>query len=85
VQHGLAGHSERLGGLAEGQPAVGDAGADAVAKRLVDADPPRGAGGELLAGDEAVPQPSVDGGLVHAQELCGLRDAGHDGILPRWL
>ena len=54
VQHGLAGEAEAGGGLAEGQPAVGGLGADAVAELLVDADVPGCSGGELLAGDEAV-------------------------------
>ncbi len=80
VQHGLAGDAEHLGGLAEGQPAGGDVRLDAVAQGLVDADPPGRAGG-LLAGEEAVPQPPVDRGLVDAEELRGVRDAGHDGIL----
>jgi hypothetical protein len=54
VQHGLAGDAEAGGGLAEGQPAVGGLGPDAVAELLVDADLPGCSGGELLAGDEAV-------------------------------
>ena len=54
VQHGLAGEAEAGGGLAEGQPAVGGLGPDAVAELLVDADLPGCSGGELLAGDEAV-------------------------------
>jgi len=54
VQHGLAGDAEVAGGLAEGQPAVGCPGPDAVAELLVDADLPGCSGGELLAGDEAV-------------------------------
>jgi hypothetical protein len=54
VQHGLAGDAEAGGGLAEGQPAVGCLGPDAVAELLVDADLPGCSGGELLAGDEAV-------------------------------
>jgi hypothetical protein len=54
VQHGLAGDAEAGGGLAEGQPAVGGLGPDAVAELLVEADLPGCSGGELLAGDEAV-------------------------------
>ena len=54
VQHGLAGDAGVAGGLAEGQPAVGCPGPDAVAELLVDADLPGCSGGELLAGDEAV-------------------------------
>src|SRR5208282_4672147 len=54
----------------------------AVAECLVDADPPGGAGGGLLAGDESIPQPPVDGGLVDAEELGCLGDAGHEVIVP---
>jgi hypothetical protein len=61
VQHGLAGDAEGLCGLAEGQPAVGDRGPDFVPEGLVDADVPGGTGGELLAGDERVAQPLVEG------------------------
>ena len=83
VQHGLAGDAEGGGGLAEGQPAVGDVGPDAVAELLVDADLPGRAGGELLAGDEAVAQPPVDGGGGDAEERAAVRDADHGGILRR--
>ena len=82
VQHGLPGDAEDFGGLVQRQPAVGDVGADLAAQRLGDADLPGGAGGELLAGDEAVPQPPVDGGLVHAEDLRGLGNGGHDVIVP---
>jgi hypothetical protein len=52
VQHGLAGDAEVGGGLAEGQPAVGCLGPDAVTELLVDADLPGCSGGELLADAE---------------------------------
>src|SRR5207245_280735 len=82
VQHGLAGDAEDPGGLVQWQPAVGDVGSDPAAQGLGDADLPGSAGGELLAGEEAVPQPPVDGGLVHAEDLRGLGNGGHDVIVP---
>jgi hypothetical protein len=57
--------------LVQRQPAVGGTGADLVPHRLVDADLPGRARGELLTGDEPVPQPAVDGGLVDAEGLRG--------------
>ena len=81
LQHGLAGDAEAGGGLAEGQPAVGDLGADPVAELLVDADLPECSRGELLAGDEAVAQPPVDGGAGDAELASGFGDADHGRIL----
>jgi hypothetical protein len=81
VQHGLAGEAEVAGGVAEGQPAVGCLGPDAVAGLLVDADLPGCCGGELLAGDEAVAEPPVDGGGADAELACGLADADHGCII----
>jgi DDE_Tnp_1-associated/Transposase DDE domain len=81
VQHGLAGDAEAGRGLAEGQPAVGGLGADPVAELLVDADLPGCSGGELLAGDEAVAQPPVDGGAGDAELASGFGDADHGRIL----
>src|SRR6516225_10995838 len=81
VQHGLAGDAEVAGGLAEGQPAVGCLWPDAVAELLVDADLPGCSGGELLAGDEAVAQPPVDGGAGEAELASGFGDADHGCIL----
>jgi len=81
VQHGLAGDAEVAGGLAEGQPAVGCLGPDAVAELLVDADLPGCSGSELLAGDEAVAQPAVDGGAGDAELAGGFADADHGCII----
>src|SRR5271166_1512837 len=81
VQHGLAGGAEAGSGLAEGQPAVGGLGPDPVAELLVDADLPGCSGGELLAGDEAVAQPPVDGGGGDAELASGFGDADHCRIL----
>jgi hypothetical protein len=80
VQHGLAGDAEVAGGLAEWQPAVGCLGPDAVAELLVDADLPGCSRGELLAGDEAVAQPPVDGGAGDAELASGFCDADHGCI-----
>jgi DDE_Tnp_1-associated/Transposase DDE domain len=81
VQHGLAGDAEVAGGLAEGQPAVGCLGPDAVAELLVDADLPGCSGSELLAGDKAVAQPPVDGGAGDAELAGGFADADHGCII----
>ena len=81
VQHGLAGDAEVAGGLAEGQPAVGCLGPDAVAELLVEADLPGCSGSELLAGDEAVAQPPVDGGAGDAELAGGFADADHGCII----
>ena len=81
VQHGLAGDAEAGGGLAEGQPAVGCLGPDPVAEFLVDADLPGCSRGELLAGDEAVAEPPVDGGAGDAELVSGFGDADHGRIL----
>jgi hypothetical protein len=81
VQHGLAGDAEAGGGLAERQPAVGGLGPDPVAELLVDADLPGCSGGELLAGDEAVAKPPVDGGGGDAELVSGFGDADHGRIL----
>jgi len=73
VQHGLAGHPERLGGLVERQPAAGGVLGHLGAKRLVEADPPWCPRGELLTGDEPVGQPAVDGPDPHGRRARRLR------------
>jgi hypothetical protein len=61
LQHGLAGDPEGCGGDLDGDPSggcvVGDEGADGFGE----ADPPGCAGGDLLARDEPVVQPPVEG------------------------
>jgi hypothetical protein len=81
VQHGPAGHSEGLGGLIEAKPAVGHFGDDPAADVVGDADVPGSLGGELLAMDEAVVDPAIDGGLVHAEDTFGLGDRYHLAII----
>src|ERR1019366_7854475 len=72
LQHGLAGDAEGDGGSPYGYPpggrVVGDEGADGVGA----ADPPGRAGGDLLAGDEPVVEPPVEGGGGDAELGCGL-------------
>jgi hypothetical protein len=55
MQHSLAGDSEDLDGVRESYPALRDGGGDPVTDSLVDPDPPRSAGSELLAGEEQLP------------------------------
>ncbi len=69
LQHGLAGHAEGVGGLEHGQPAGRGVVDEAVAQLVGEADAPRGAGGELFAGDEAVVDPAVHGGRGDAEDL----------------
>src|ERR1019366_4780409 len=77
LQHGLAGDAEGDGGSPYGYPpggrVVGDEGADGVGE----ADPPGRAGGDLLAGDEPVVEPPVEGGGGDAELGCGLVHADH--------
>ena len=47
---------------------------DARSQLIGDANLPRRAGSDLLAGDEAIGQPAVNAGGVHAQNLRGLAD-----------
>jgi hypothetical protein len=62
LQQGLAGGAVGEGGLEHGHPAVGGVIDEQGAQVVVHADAPGGAGGELLAGDEPVAQPAVQGG-----------------------
>src|SRR5271165_7513710 len=57
LQYGLPGDAECLGGVAEGDPAVGGVVGEHAAQLIGEADAPRRAGGDLLAGDEAVVKP----------------------------
>ena len=62
----------------QGEPAVGGVVGEHAAQLVGEADPPRGAGGDLLAGDEAVVEPAeqrgrgdarVPGGLGHVEQF----------------
>ena len=72
LHDGLAGDAVGEGGLQHGQPAVGgvvdEQGADVVGE----ADAPGRAGGELFAGDEAVGQPTVQGGGGESELFGGV-------------
>jgi len=81
MQHGLAGDGERVGGLGEGQPAVGGLLADAGAELVGEAGLPGRAGGDLLAGDESFAQPPVHGRGGDAELAGGFRDRDHVAIL----
>jgi hypothetical protein len=48
---------------------------------LVDADAPGRAGGDLLGGDEPVPDPAIQGGPGDAEDLFGGGDGDHHDIV----
>jgi len=62
LHDGLAGDAVGEGGLQHGQPALRGLVGEQAADGGGEADPPGGAGGELLAADESVAQPPVQGG-----------------------
>jgi hypothetical protein len=74
LQHGLVGDAEGAHRVDDrhvsGRRVVDEQGAEL----LVDADPPRGAGGVLLAGDESGLQPAEDGGRRDAELIGGFVD-----------
>src|SRR5918996_1277464 len=87
LQHGLAGHAESAGGLEHRQPA-GRRVVDEAGPQLVGhADTPRGAGGELFAGDEPIVEPAVHGGSSDAEDLGRVGDGDElaVGLLGRSL
>ena len=72
LQYGLAGDAERLGGVGEGDPAVGGGVGEHAAELGGEADLPGRAGGDLFAGDEAVVEPAQERGGGDAELACGL-------------
>jgi hypothetical protein len=62
LHDGLAGDAVGEGGLQHGQPAVGGVVHEQGADFGGEPDPPGGGGGELLAADEPVAEPAVQGG-----------------------
>src|SRR5712691_6862046 len=62
LQHGLAGDAEGGGGDLGGDPSGGGVVGDEGAHGAGEADPPGGAGSDLLAGDVSVVEPPVEGG-----------------------
>ena len=85
LHDGLAGHAVGEGGLQHGQPAVGGVVDEQVADVVGEPDAPGRAGGELLAGDKPIAEPTVQGGgrrgqfgggLGHGEQLCFGRVVG---------
>jgi hypothetical protein len=72
VQYGLAGDAECLGGVTEGDPAVGCVVGEHGVQLAREADLPGGSRGDLLAGDEAVVQPAQQGGGCDPEFAGGL-------------
>src|SRR5229473_224565 len=67
LHDGLAGDAVGEGGFEHGEPAVRGVVDEQGADFGSEADPPGGAGGELLAGDEPVAEPAVQGGGGEAE------------------
>ena len=93
MQHGLAGDAHALGRFLHHDVALGYLLHETALERVVDAYAPWCAGGELLAGDEAVVEPAVDGrrgqaefagGLAHAHQFAAERLGGDSapGYVP---
>ena len=61
LQHCLPGDAEGRGGDLDGNPAGGGVVGDEIPDGFGEADAPGGAGGDLLAGDESVVEPPVEG------------------------
>ena len=74
LQHGLAGNAEREGRFEHRQPARGCVFDEQGAEFVVDADSPGSAGSVLLAGDEPVVDPAVQGGGRHSEGVGGAAD-----------
>jgi hypothetical protein len=74
LQHGLAGDAEGANRVEDRDVAGGCVFDEQGVEPVVDADPPGGAGGVLLAGDESGLQPAEQGGWGDAELLGGLMD-----------
>ena len=77
LQHGLPGHAEGRRGDLDGNPAGGGIVGDEIPDGSGEADAPGGTGGDLLAGDESVVEPPVEGGGGDAELGGGLAHAYH--------
>ena len=84
MQNGLAGASQSLRGLIEGQEVVGNVGHEACADFRGDSDPPGGVRGCLLGGEQAGAQPSVDRRLRDAELGDGLLNREQPAVAIRW-
>jgi hypothetical protein len=78
LQYGLAGDAECLGGVGEGDPALGGGVGEHAAELAGEADLPGRAWGDLLAGDEAVVQPAQQG------RRCDVELAGGGGHVEQF-
>ena len=74
LQHGLAGDAEDPHGVEDRNIPVRRVFDEQRAELVVDADPPRGTGGVLLAGEEPGLQPAVKRGGGDAEFVGGLAD-----------
>src|SRR5271165_277415 len=77
LQHGLTGDAESAGGPLHGDEALTRRGGEACFQRVSHPDSPRRAGGDLLAGDQAVVQPTMQGRGRNVQDDRRRRDR-HD-------
>src|SRR6516225_10643320 len=77
LQHCLPGHAEGRRGDLDGNPACGGVVGDEIPDGLCEADAPGGAGGDLLAWDESVVEPPVEGGGGDAELGSSLLHAHH--------
>jgi hypothetical protein len=88
----LGGDAERTAGVVEGEPPVGRVVCEHAAQLIGQADPPGGAGGDLLAGHEAVVEPpqqgrrrdiELAGGLGHVERLSFRFAVAGAGLVAR--
>src|SRR4051812_2756601 len=87
LQHGLARDAEGAHGVDDRDVAGGRVVDEQGAQLVVDADAPGGAGGVVLAGDEAVVEPAVQGRGRDAERVGGLGDRKQFAVgwLGGWL
>jgi hypothetical protein len=83
LQDGLAGDAEGEGGFEHREPAFGGVVDEQGAQFVGHADAPGGAGGVLLAGDETVADPAVQGRGGDAEVFGGVGDGEQfpDGLV----
>ncbi len=82
LQHGLARHAERAYRFAHWKKVVAGLAGEAGPEIFGQSDPPRGAGCQLLAGDDAVIEQAMNGRGSHAECDGGLPDR-HELALGR--
>ena len=74
LQHGLTRDAEMTHGIAHTQVAIGWLVDEEAFQIVGQANLPGGSGRDLFAGDEAVIEPSMEGGRRHAEDSSGLAD-----------